>query len=245
MEEQFQMLFDKMKIEMKNQTIELTNTILEKMEEKLKPVLEENQMLKLKVENLTKKVELLERDKKSNNIIIHGLAEEEKSTLDLIEYIKKCFLDELDITIEKYEINKIYRIGTRNKSEKPRPTLLSLVSGWKKNEILKNKKKLKTFYITGDYSKETLEIRKSLQPKLIEERKKGNFTYIKYDKLIVKENSRAIDKRKREVSTSPQAELQPRKQQTQSSTKINRINAFDMMRGRSHSLSTIQTTTKQ
>ncbi|KAJ0171949.1 hypothetical protein K1T71_012712 [Dendrolimus kikuchii] len=245
MDEQFQLLFNKMKVEMQNQTIELTKTILDKMEEKLKPVLEENQIMKHKVEKLEKKVELLEREKKSNNIIIHGLAENEQTTLDLIKCIKKCFLDELGITIENYEINKIYRIGLRNKNEKPRPTLLSLVSGWKKTEIMRNKKKLKELYITEDYSKETLEIRKSLQPKLLEERQKGNLAYIKYDKLIVKENSRALDKRKREKSTSPQVELQPRKQQTLNSSKNNRINAFDMMRGRSHSLSTISTTTKQ
>ncbi|CAH2109102.1 unnamed protein product [Euphydryas editha] len=90
-----------------------------------------------------------------------------------------------------------------------------------------------------------MEIRKSLQPKLIEERKKGNFAYIKYDKLIIKENSRTNDKRKREKPTSPQAELHPRKQQTLSSSKNNRINAFDMMRSRSHSLSTISTTMNQ
>ncbi|CAH2109103.1 unnamed protein product [Euphydryas editha] len=134
MDGQFQLLFDKMKIEMQNQTIELTNTILDKMEEKLKPILEENKILKLKVEKLEKKVERLERDKRSNNVIIHGLAEREQSTLELIECIKKCFLDELDITIENYEINKIHRIGIRNKNQKPRPTLLSLVSGWKKTE---------------------------------------------------------------------------------------------------------------
>lgn len=241
MEEQFQLLFEKMKIEMQNQTTELTNT----MDEKLKPVLQENKILKLKVENLEKKVERLERDKKRNNILIHGLVENEKSTRDLIENIKEVFLGELDLTIEDYEINKIHRIGMRNKNEKPRPTLLSLVSGWKKNEIMRNKKQLKEIYITEDYSKETLEIRKSLQPKLMEERKKGNFAYIKYDKLIVKENLRAIDKRKREVSTSPQDDLQPKKQQTLSSSKNNRINAFDILRSRSHTLSTNQTTTKE
>lgn len=245
MDEQFQLLFDKMKIEMQNQTTELTNTILEKMEEKLKPVLEENQILKLKVEKLEKKVELLERDKKSNNIIIHGLAEKEQSTLGLIECIKKCFLDELGITIENFEINKIYRIGAINQNGKPRPTLLALTCGWKKTEIMRNKKKLNELYITEDYSKETLEIRKSLQPKLMEERQKGNLAYFKYDKLIVKENPKAIDKRKRDESTSPQVELQPRKQQTISKSKDNRINAFDVMRGRSHSLSTTATTSKQ
>lgn len=246
MDAQFQLLFDKMKIEMQNQTIELTYNILEKMEEKLKPVLEENQRLKLKVEQLENKVGLLERDKRNNNIIIHGLAEQEQSTLDLINCIKEHMLEELGITIESYEVNKIYRIGIRNKNEKPRPLLVSLVSGWKKAEIMRNKKKLKELYITEDFSKETLEIRKSLLPKLMEERQKGNFAYIKYDKLIVKKNSRVImDKRKREKSTSPQTESQPKKQQATSSSKNNRINAFDMMRGRSHSLSTISTSKNQ
>ncbi|CAG4984917.1 unnamed protein product [Colias eurytheme] len=243
MDEQFQLLFDKMKIEMQNQTSELTNTLLVKMEEKLKPVVEENHILKLKVEKLEKKVESLEREKKSNNIIIHGLAEKEQSTLDAMKYIKKCFLDELGITIENYEINKIFRIGTKNKNGKPRPMLLSLISGWKKNEIMRNKKKLKELYITEDYSKETLEIRKSLQPQLMQERQKGNLAYIKYDKLIVKEYPKVIDKRKREKSTSPQVEAQPKKQQTPSTSKNSRINAFDMMRGRSNSLSTLSTTT--
>lgn len=245
MDEQFQLLFDKMKIEMQKQTIELSNTILDKMDEKLKPVIEENRILKTKVGDLERKVELLEREKKSNNIIIHGIVEREQTTPDLIKSIKQSFLDELGITIENYEINKIYRIGQTNKNGKPRPTLLSLVSGWKKTEIMKNKKNLKELYLSEDYSKETLEIRKSLQPKVMEERQKGNLAYIKYDKLVVKENVRAIDKRKREKSTSPQAELQPKKQQMLNPTKNNRINAFDIMRGRSNSLSTITTTKKQ
>lgn len=244
MEEQFQLLFDKMKIEMQNQTIELTKNILDKMEEKLKPIQEENQRLNLEVEKLEKKVEILERDRKRNNIIVHGLKEREQSTLDLIKCFKNLLSDEIGINLENHEINNIYRIGRINENGKPRPLLVSLVSGWKKVEIMKSKKKLKEAYITEDYSKETLEIRKSLQSKLKEERQKGNLAFIKYDKLIVKENSRTTDKRKREITTSPQDKLQPKKQQT-SLSKNNRINAFDMMRGRSHSLSTIATPTKQ
>lgn len=57
MEEHFQLLIDKIKIEMQNQTIRLANTILEKMVEKLKSVLEEYKILKLKVVDLEKEVE--------------------------------------------------------------------------------------------------------------------------------------------------------------------------------------------
>ncbi|PZC75915.1 hypothetical protein B5X24_HaOG205308 [Helicoverpa armigera] len=179
MEGQFKLLFDELKIEMEKQTEELSNKIMEKMEEKLKPVIEENKKLKLKVENLEKKVEYLEREKKSNNIIIHGLLEDEKNTSELLEKTKNLFLTELDISIEGFDVNQIYRIGKPNKGEKPRPTLLGLNSGWKRSEIMKNKKKLKEIYITEDYSKETMEKRKALQPKLIEERKKGKIAYIK------------------------------------------------------------------
>ncbi|VVC92635.1 unnamed protein product [Leptidea sinapis] len=204
MEAQFQLLFDRMKIEMQKQTTELTNTIMEKIEEKLKPIVEENNILKLKIKNLENKVELLERDKKSKNIIIHGLHEEETSKLQLLEKVKKRILDELHISIETVEINKIHRIGHSKKGDKPRPILISLVN----------------------YSKETLERRKALQPKLLAERKKGNFAFI----YIIRENINAKNKRKREILTSPQTDLQSTKQPTLTSSKNHRSNVYDIMR---------------
>ncbi|XP_022827403.1 uncharacterized protein LOC111357079 [Spodoptera litura] len=244
MEGQFQLLFDKMKIEMQKQTSELSNAIMEKIEEKLKPIVEENKNLKIKVGNLEKKLDYLQREKKSNNIIIHGILEEEKSTLELFENLKKVFRIELGISMEEYDEKKISRIGKSIKGDKPRPVLLGLNSAWKRTEILKKKKNFKNIYVTEDYSKETIEKRKALQPKLAEEMKKGNIAYIKYDKLVVKENTNANDKRKREDSNSPQADIQPKKQQTLMASKNNRVNAFDFMR-RSNSLSTIITEGKQ
>ncbi|KOB76734.1 Endonuclease-reverse transcriptase, partial [Operophtera brumata] len=184
-------------------------------------------------------VEYLKRVKKNNNIIIFGVKEEEKSISDLIEKLKKNFQDDLSISIQDYEVNKIYRIGNTIKGDKPRPVLLSFVNGWKKSEVMKNKSYLKDLYVTEDYSKEVLEKRKALVPKLTEEINKGNIAYLKYDKLIVKEkkNNNNKDKRKREASTSPQTDIQPRKQHTLTTTKTNRKNAFDFMRGRSNSLS--------
>ncbi|CAG4917041.1 unnamed protein product [Colias eurytheme] len=94
-------------------------------------------------------------------------------------------------------------------------------------------------------TKKVLEKRKALQADLIEERKKGNIAYLKYDKLIVKENTNNQEKRKRETSASPSYKNQPKKQQTLSSIKSNRSNAFDTMRSRSNSLSNLSTTKKQ
>lgn len=101
-------------------------------------------------------------------------------------------------------------------------------------------------YITEDYSKEVLEKRKALQAQLKEEWEKGNTAYLKYDKLIVKENNTSQEKRKRENSTSPpSSDNKPKKQQALSSIKTNRSNAFDIMRTRSNSFSSTATTLKQ
>lgn len=254
MEGQFQILFDKMKIEMQNQNAELmesiTTSIMGKMEEKLVPLMEENKNLKLKVEKLENEVEYLKRGEKNNNILVFGLEENESSIPDLIRRLKDKFNADLNIKIEDYEVNKIRRIGHKRKEHnKPRPVLYSLVNNWKKIEILKKKKLLKDIYITEDYSKEVLEKRKVLQAQLKEEWEKGNTAYLKYDKLIVKENTSkntSQEKRKREFSTTPpSSENKLKKQQAMSSIKSNRSNAFDSMRIRSNSLSSTATTIKQ
>ncbi|CAK1546536.1 unnamed protein product [Leptosia nina] len=99
---------------------------------------------------------------------------------------------------------------------------------------MKVRKNLKDIYITEDYTKEVLEKRKLLQTRLKEERMKGNFAYLKYDKLVVKENNTTKEKRKREVSSSPQDNTTIKKQTWTPSQ--NRRNAFDVMRARANSL---------
>lgn len=244
MEDQFQMLFEKMRIEMKEQNTKLeeslTNKIINRIDEKLKPILAENENLKLKVATLENEVEHLRREKKENNLVIFNLKEEECSSTELLQNVQRQCLADLNITLEKTEVNKIYRIGKPIKQEgKPRPILISFVNSWKKQEILKNKRKFKQLFISEDFSKEVLEKRKLLKLKLIEELKNGKIAYLKYDQLIVKENVSNTDKRKRELSASPQTEhmAQPKKQQALLSSKTNRTNAFDMMRARSNSLS--------
>ncbi|GBP25975.1 hypothetical protein EVAR_84534_1 [Eumeta japonica] len=205
------------------------------MEEKLIPIIEENKILKANVEKLQNEIAYLKKEKRSNNIVIFGLKEGESSASELILKVREVFQIDLQIHIGDSDVNNIYRIGKAIKTNNPRPILLSFTSNLKKSEIMTKRKALKEIYITEDYPKEVLEIRKTLQPKLIEERNKGNLAYIKYNKLVVKESNPKKDKRKRETSTSPQPNIQPRKQQTLTAT--NRKNAFDVIRARSSSLS--------
>lgn len=185
MEGQFQVLFDKMKIEMQRQTTELTESltknIMERMDEKLNPIIEENEKLKQKIGNLEKEIELMKKDKKSNNIIVFGLEENEKSTSELFQSVKETLRGDLNMNIQENEVNKLYRLGKNKVNNKPRPVLCSFVNEWKKDEIMKKKKSFKNIYVSEDYSKEVLEKRKAFQPQLLEERKKGNTACLRYD----------------------------------------------------------------
>ncbi|VVD01454.1 unnamed protein product [Leptidea sinapis] len=94
-----------MKNEMQKQTTELTvsitKTIMERMDESLQPIIAENKILKIKLENLEKEIETLKRENKQNNLIISGLKEDEKSTQDLIHKVKNIFKSELNINFEE------------------------------------------------------------------------------------------------------------------------------------------------
>ncbi|XP_045536038.1 uncharacterized protein LOC123721407 [Papilio machaon] len=141
----------------------------------------------------------------------------------------------MDIEINKQWINKIHRIGVKDKAKgKPRPIIVSLVNAWKKQEILKNKKKIKSeIYITEDFPKAVLEKRRALQPQLEEEKNKGNFCFIKYDKLVVLKNNKNTEKRKRKPST-PKSNTTADNEHA-NLRKLSKLNAFDMLRARSNS----------
>lgn len=226
--------FERMKIEMCKQT----ENIISKIDEKLAPLTHEVEQLKLENQELRNKINMLERSRRNNNIIIYGLKETEMTTPELMELTTKKLSSDLKISLENKDINEVRRIGKKvNINERGRPILISFVNAWKKGEIMRNRRNLKNIYASEDYPKEVQEKRKELREKLIEERKKGNFAVIDYDKLIIKGKMSNNEKRKRDLSTSPEKTQQPRKQY--SSSKACRTNAFDIMRERSSSLSTL------
>lgn len=103
MEGQFKILFEKMKNEMQYQNAELkdsiTKTIMDKMDEKLIIIREENKNLKMNVEKLEKEITYLKRVERSNNIIVHGLEETEKSSYELVQNLRKIFNQDLKINM--------------------------------------------------------------------------------------------------------------------------------------------------
>lgn len=232
------MLYSMMKQDMEKQANLITaNTekIMLSIDEKLIPLLEENKNLKKEIEVLNQKINILEDMNKKNNIIIHGLKETDTNYSQLYNNIKQL-LQKIDVNIENFDINRMYRIG-KKATEKVRPVLISFTTYNKKIEVLRNKKKTtENTYITEDYSKETLQKRKELLPQLKEEREKGNEAYIRNNKLIVK--PKGNEKRKRGNSTSPSTvpQQQEKAKTIIAPTKLQRTDPFAYMRSRSHSL---------
>lgn len=194
-------------------TENITSTILEKVEEKIKPLAEENEKLRMEIQNLNKKLENIEAISKRNNVIIHGIPESNEEKQDDLNALLFTTLSQIDVEIEKTDINRVHRLGKKSNSEgKIRPILLATTTLQKKIQILQNKKKMKEgTYITQDLTKEAQLRNKEI--KLAKD--KGN------------------DKRKRSETPSPKNTQNKPK----NDTKIIRVDAFQQMRERSYSLS--------
>ncbi|CAG4980707.1 unnamed protein product [Colias eurytheme] len=186
-------------------TESVTQNIMFAIDERIRTITEENIELKSKISKLELKLNAIEKDKRKCNLVFFGIDEFGKSEAELVDYIKETIIDS-GTHLDSQEISNIYRIGKRT-NNKNRPIVVTVTSTWKKHLILKNKARLpQGIYVKEDFSKETLEKRKLLQPQVEEERKKGNIAFIKYDKLIVKKPlDQARDKRKREASGSPKS----------------------------------------
>ncbi|CAH0401613.1 unnamed protein product [Chilo suppressalis] len=222
MEKQMKLLLsqitEKFNEQTKTLTTEITKNVMEALDEKLKILREENNDLKTKVNSLEQKISYYEKEKRRNNLVFFGIDGKGKTELELVDHIKEI-VEESGTNLDSQEISNIQRIGKQ--SENNFPILISLTTSWKKHLILKNKRHLPpNVYVKEDFPKNVLEIRKQLQPKMEEERKKGNIAYIKYDKLIVKKPGTINrEKRKRETTKSPNTQSQ-KKQNIVNTTKI-------------------------
>lgn len=189
-------------------TENITTSITKTIEEKMKFLTTENQLLKTEIESMKTKVQHLEKAVRNKNLILHGVPEKEENDSELLELTLET-LNKLSVTTnmetwDKWELSKCYRIG-KPKNESNRPILISVTLEWRRGMVLKNNKMFEDgIYATEDLPKEVLNKRKDLLPELKEAREKGKIAYFSYDKLIVKEKTN--EKRKRATSDSPTAE---------------------------------------
>lgn len=195
-------------------TENITAAILHQVDEKIKPIIEENEKLKQEVETLNKKILTLASITRKNNILIHGLPEENDEKFEDLSNLVKSTLRGIEVEIKTEDINILQRLGKKGSRDgKTRPILLATTSLQKKIQILKNKKKLKAdIYITHDLPKEVLLAKKGNKNKNSGDSKKDT------------------EKRKRSETPSPGNPIA-------TNTKMHKIDAFQYLRQRSHSFS--------
>ena len=137
----------------------------------------------------------LEDRTRRNNLRIDGVHENEGETWnETEEKVKNIFKEKLEIEGD-IEIEKAHRmygnnnIKNNNSSNRPKTIILKLLKYKDKEVILNRAKKLTgtNMYIYEDFSDETNQIRKQLKVKMKEERAKGNYCVIKYDRLFTRQ----------------------------------------------------------
>lgn len=210
------LLLEKMDEKLNLQTITITENIttavLIQVDEKIKPILEENAKLKTEIDKLNRKIENLEANGKRNNLLIHGIPEQKDETEKDLKTVITTTLNEIDIMLKDEEIDRMQRLGKPDKGDgKIRPILLTTTTLQKKIQILKNKKKMKpNTYITQDLTKEA-QIKKK-------ERRRNE--------------KKGFEKRKRSETPSPKTSYERKN----NDPKVIKRDAFQYLRDRSHAL---------
>lgn len=204
---------EQLNIQTKTISETITASVLRKVEDKINPIIEENKKLKSEIEHLKKRIDTFEMYEKRNNVLLHGIAETiDEKTGDLSKLVISK-LSEIDVQLNEGEINRIQRLGKKqHEAGKIRPILLATTTLQKKIQILKNKKKMKPgSYITQDLPKDA---------------------YIK-NKQKKNNEKKDNEKRKRADTPSPQNP----NDNTKNEPKLQKIDAFQYLRGRTLSLS--------
>lgn len=204
-------LIKETKAEIKEEIRELRNEVRREIDS----LKERNNKLEIENSEIKNKLVALERKIKKYNLVIYGLEDREKQTL---ENVIKLFQEKLNVKCRKEEIRDVYKIG--KEENKPRPIIVEFVTNYLKIEILKNTKKLKGsgIFICQDYTSEDYQKIKYLNGHLKAARQKNydakirNYTLIvngekySYDDLKAKETGK---QESQEVNIRPLSSSEP------------------------------------
>lgn len=216
----------------KNVTEQVTQNISRMFEEKFLTLEKNHENLKERVENQEKRLHMLEKQARKNNLVFFGVEEYEKSYASLERNFITWVEQYLSVKLNYSDIQEIKRIG--KKEERLRPIVVTFSTLGTKIKIMKQKRALKdtNYYIKEDYPKYVLEKRKELQGQLQLEREKGNRAKIIYDKLIIPKNNT-----KRKLPASPENIIATNTDKSSQINKKNKIQQIEEPTKRSSSFS--------
>lgn len=167
--------------------LEAFNTSIVTIEEKLSQ--QETYM-----NNLQKQLVEREIADKKRNIILHKIAENEKSQDELIDMVLSIFKTKLNLEASKGDVDFVFRMG--KKSNTARPILLGCTTLILKENIMRQKNKLiaENIGVSDDFPQIVREKRKTLAPTVKALFEKGYKVHIKQDTMVVNGERWSLEK---------------------------------------------------
>ena len=160
---------------------------IESVEKNLVEVNHELDNLYDRTKYLEDKLDDLENRSRRQNVVLHGVDEEENETWDCTEEkVMKVLHENLGLQVDRSQIERAHRTGVRRMNG-TRPIICKFLSDKIKESVLNNCKKLQgtQIFIVQDYSHRIRMERQKLKRYMLDERSKGNHAYISYKFLYI------------------------------------------------------------
>lgn len=152
---------------------------------------EEIKEMKKEVDKCYAKIKEQENKERRQNLMIKGLEEgKEETWKEAQDKVEEMFREKLKIEVNS--VSSAQRIGRFNsKSKFPRPVIVKFGKEAERRKILEEKGKLRgtTIFVEEDYPVEIRQIRKKLITEATNRRKEGQKAFVKYNKLIIDEET--------------------------------------------------------
>lgn len=152
----------------------------EDLKKKYEDITIENKTMKIELKEIKDNLELLEKDKKKNNVVMVGRSIDTAEPKLLKEAMNKFMDQYLGL---KIQVKEAHKLGEKI-------CLIELNDGNDKEKIMKNKQKLKSIkeeriYINHDLTKKEREIRNLISDKAKIEKQNGKEVKVGYKKLTI------------------------------------------------------------
>lgn len=170
----------------------------EQLKKENQDIRKENAEIRRELQGMKKAVEIIEKNRRKNNIVMNGLKMDTNEPGTLKEGIKGFFNKQLQIDITPTTVKKIGENAC----------VIELRSEEEKHEIMTKKYKLRNVvgekvFINDDLTKEEKEKQKHLRNFAKNEKEKGKDVKIGYNKVLVNQEEWRWNKIKRELEKPP------------------------------------------
>ena len=148
--------------------------------------------VQVQIEDLGNKLDDLENRSRRNNLCFDGIPESPNETWQESESkIKQLISRHMPEVSTDLVIERAHRVGRPRSDSKPRKIVTQFLNYKDRETIFKAKKKLHgtNMFVNEDYSDRVIKKRTELMPKLKEARRKNQRAFLRFDKLVIYDNS--------------------------------------------------------